>query len=52
MSNILITGAAGYLARSIIERLRPHHALTLFDRVPPKRRRPWSAPDVGRRHLR
>ncbi len=36
MSNILVTGAAGYLARSIIERLRPHHALTLFDRVAPQ----------------
>jgi nucleoside-diphosphate-sugar epimerase len=34
--NILITGAAGYLARFIIERLCPHHALTLFDRVPPQ----------------
>lgn len=33
---ILITGAAGYQAGFIIERLRANHALTLFDLVAPK----------------
>ncbi len=31
---ILITGAAGFLGRIIVERLRPEHELTLVDRVP------------------
>jgi uronate dehydrogenase len=32
---VLVTGAAGYQAGFVIERLRRHFALTLFDRVPP-----------------
>lgn len=32
---ILITGASGYLAKSVIRQLRSHHELRLFDRVPP-----------------
>ena len=35
--NILITGAAGYQAGFIIDRLRENHELTLFDRVQPVR---------------
>jgi len=31
VERVLITGAAGYLARFVIERLRPHYALTLTD---------------------
>ena len=33
--NVLITGAAGYLAGFVIARLQPHHRLTLFDVVAP-----------------
>ena len=32
---VLISGASGYQAGFVIDRLRPHCALTLFDRVPP-----------------
>ena len=32
--NVLITGAAGYQARFIVERLRGRHSLRLFDRAP------------------
>jgi uronate dehydrogenase len=37
---VLITGAAGYLAGFVIERLRPHYELMLTDRIEP---RPGSA---------
>jgi len=33
---ILLTGAAGYLAGFVIERLRAQHELTLFDRAAPR----------------
>jgi len=33
---ILLTGASGYLASFVIERLRTNHELTLFDRQPPR----------------
>ena len=33
---ILVTGASGYLASFVIERLRVAHELTLFDRQPPR----------------
>lgn len=33
--NILITGASGYLGKSVIRQLRPRYQVTLFDRVPP-----------------
>ena len=36
IKKILITGAAGYLAGFIIQRLRPKYELTLTDRVEPK----------------
>lgn len=36
INNVLITGAAGYLAGFVIERLRAHYDLTLTDRVEPK----------------
>ncbi|MAE60768.1 MAG: hypothetical protein CMJ49_05355 [Planctomycetaceae bacterium] len=32
---VLVTGASGYLAGFVIDRLRHDHDLTLFDRVPP-----------------
>jgi nucleoside-diphosphate-sugar epimerase len=35
IENILITGASGYLAGFVIERLRPKYKLTLTDRVEP-----------------
>ena len=36
IKKVLITGAAGYLAQFIIQRLRPKYELTLTDRVEPK----------------
>ena len=36
IKKILITGAAGYLAGFIIERLRSKYELTLTDRVEPE----------------
>jgi len=46
LQKVLITGAAGYLARFVIERLRERHALTLFDRVEPKSDLPFMQGDV------
>jgi nucleoside-diphosphate-sugar epimerase len=33
--NVLVTGAAGYLGRFVVERLRPAYTLRLFDRTTP-----------------
>ena len=47
IKKILITGAAGYLAGFIIERLRSKYELTLTDRIDPKPGFPRSALHAG-----
>lgn len=46
IKNVLITGAAGYLAGFIIDRLRPRYELTLMDRVEVGARRAGPLQDV------
>lgn len=36
LHKVLITGASGYLGGFVVQRLRPHFELTLFDRVAPR----------------
>jgi uronate dehydrogenase len=43
---ILITGAAGYQAGFVIDRLQPDHELTFFDRVQPQREGRFIAGDI------